>query len=52
MVSNEKSGIYFEFPAILGESAEFRVRLELLVEEFAIKLGTLAEECTKPETRH
>jgi hypothetical protein len=43
MDSTEKRHFLFEFPAELVHSDEFRPELDKLIEEFSIRLGTLAE---------
>jgi hypothetical protein len=44
--------LYFEFPSELADSVEFRPELEDLIEEFALRLGTLAERCLQPPRLH
>jgi hypothetical protein len=52
MGTTQNRQLWFEFPSELADSAEFRPELEELIEEFAIRLGTLAERCLHPPSLH
>jgi hypothetical protein len=48
----EERHLLFECPSELAESVEFRPELDRLIEEFALRLGTLAERCLQPHRLH
>ena len=52
MDSTDREGAWLEWPANLANSSRFRMELEVLVEEFAKRIGTLAEECSRAERLH